>query len=168
MGPWVVRALRTVIVIALAGSIVVQLVLVAALWTETGGAPDGIDVALAAIGVLGVGALQVIGLCVWRLLTMARRGTVFSAAAFRYVDVVIGALVAGSVLVLGVAVVATSANHAEPGDAVAPGVVGFICGLALVVAGFALVVYVLRTLLAQAVALDAETRHLRSELDEVI
>ena len=36
--------------------------------------------------------------CVWRLLTMVRRGTVFSHAAFRYVDIVIGAIAAASVL----------------------------------------------------------------------
>jgi hypothetical protein len=46
--------------------------------------------------------------------------------------------------------------------------VGLICGLSLVVAGVALVVYVLRVLLAQAVALDSEAKHLQSELDEVI
>ncbi|MBT2535360.1 DUF2975 domain-containing protein [Arthrobacter sp. ISL-69] len=34
--------------------------------------------------------------CVWRLLTMVRRGTVFSHAAFRYVDVVTGAVAAAS------------------------------------------------------------------------
>ena len=39
---------------------------------------------------------------------------------------------------------------------------------ALVVAGVALLVYVLRVLLAQAVDLDSQTRRLRSELDEVI
>ena len=55
-----------------------------------------------------------------------------------------------------------------PGEAVAPGIVGLICGLSLVVAGVALVVLVLRMLLAQAVALDAEATHLKSELDEVI
>jgi hypothetical protein len=51
---------------------------------------------------------------------------------------------------------------------VAPGVVGLVCGAALVVAGVALVVYVQRMLLAQAVDRDAEARALQSELDEVI
>jgi hypothetical protein len=36
------------------------------------------------------------------------------------------------------------------------------------IAGVALVVLVMRTLLAQAVDRDAEAKHLRSELDEVI
>lgn len=51
---------------------------------------------------------------------------------------------------------------------VAPGVVGLACGAAVVVAEVALVVYVQRMLLAQAVARDAQARELQSELDEVI
>ena len=41
-------------------------------------------------------------------------------------------------------------------------------GASLIVAGMALVVLVLRMLLAQAVARDVEAHHLRAELDEVI
>ncbi|MFC5041829.1 DUF2975 domain-containing protein [Ornithinimicrobium kibberense] len=131
-------------------------------------AGEGFRTSLAVIAVLGILCLQVIAVCVWRLLTMAARGTVFSPASFRYVHIVIGAITAGSVLVLCVAVVARFANHAVEGDAVAPGMVGIISGLALVAAGVALLVYVMRTLLAQAVALDVQSRQLRSELDEVI
>lgn len=168
MSSWVVRTLRVVIAIALAGSVVVQVVMVALLWLDAQEAPSGIKVSLVVIGVLGVGTLQVIAACIWRLLTMAGHRTVFSHAAFRYVDVVIGAIASASVLTFGIAVVARFANHAVPEDEVAPGLVLLICGLALVVAGVALVVYVLRALLAQAVALDSEAKHLKSELDEVI
>lgn len=169
MGIWAVRTLRVVIAIALAGSLVVQLVMVASLWMSTGDTGrDGVMVSLVVIGVLAVGTLQVIAVCIWRLLTMVGCGTVFSRKSFRYVDAVIGAIATAAVLVIGVAVVARFANHATPGDEVAPGMVGLICGLALVVGGVALVVYVLRMLLAQAVALDSEARHLQSELDEVI
>ena len=168
MGQWAVTTLRVIIAIALVGSGVVQAVMVAALWVESDDGPTGIGVSLAVIGVLGVACLQVIAVCIWRLLTMVRRGTVFSPTSFRYVDGVIGAIATGAVLVLSVAVVARFANHSTPGDEVAPGIVGLICGLSLVVGGVALVVYVLRVLLAQAVALDSETKHLQSELDEVI
>lgn len=168
MSDWVIRALRAVIAVATAGSVVVQAAMVALLWLDTEAGPTGIGVSLVVLGVLGVGTLQVVAACIWRLLTMVRRGTVFSPAAFRYVDLVIGAIATASVLLIGVAVVARFANHATPEDAVAPGLVGLVCGFALVVAGVALVVYVLRALLAQAVALDAEARHLKSELDEVI
>jgi hypothetical protein len=165
---WVVLALRAVIAVALVGSVVVQVVLVPLLWMDMDGAEPWVRTSIATIWVLGVLSLQVTAVCIWRLLTMAARGTVFSARAFRYVDTVIGAISAGALLVLAVAVVARFANHAVPGDAVAPGVVALICGIALVVGGVALVVYVMRVLLAQAVALDTQTRQLRSELDEVI
>lgn len=168
MSSWVVRTLRVVIAVALAGSVVVQVVMVALLWLDTDEAPTGIGGSLVVIGVLGVGTLQVIAACICRLLTMVGRGTVFSRTAFRYVEIVIGAIVTASVLTFGIAAVARFANHAVPEDAVAPELVGLICGFALVLAGAALVVYVLRTLLAQAVALDSEAKHLKSELDEVI
>jgi hypothetical protein len=168
MSRWTVLTLRVIIAIALAGSLVVQAVMVALLWLDTDESPTGIQVALVVIGVLGVACLQAIAVCIWRLLTMVRRGTVFSHDSFRYVDGVIGATGTAAVLVLAVAVVARFANHSTAGDAVAPGIVGLICGLSLVVAGVALVVYVLRVLLAQAVALDREAKHLQSELDEVV
>lgn len=160
--------MRTVLVVALLGSLVVQAFLIALLWIDDDDGGTWMTTALVIIVVLGVLMLQVIAVCVWRLLTMAARGTVFSAASFRYVDTVIAAIATGAVLVLCIAVVARFANHAVPGDAVAPGIVGLISGLALVVAGVALLVYVLRVLLAQAVALDSRARDLRSELDEVI
>lgn len=168
MSRWAVRALRVVIAIALVGSLVVQLVLMPLLWVDLDDASVAVRAPLVGIGVLGVATLQVIGVCIWRLLTMVGRGTVFSPAAFRYVDIVIGAIATGAVLIFGVAVVARVSNRSTPGDEVAPGLVALICGLSLVTAGVALVVYVLRILLVQAVALDTEARHLQSELDEVI
>ncbi|WP_298888991.1 DUF2975 domain-containing protein [uncultured Serinicoccus sp.] len=168
MDRWVVRVLQGVIAVALLGSLVVQLVVVPLLWLDLEAAPPGIRTSLAVIGVLGVLTLQVVGVCVWRLLTMVSRHTVFSPAAFRWVDVAIGAIGTGALLLLALAVVARNANHAVTGDAVAPGVVGLVCGAALVVGGVALLVYVMRTLLAQAISLGAEARSLQSELDEVI
>lgn len=162
MGKLAVLALRVVIAIALAGSLVVQGVLVPLLWQDLEDAPAGVRVPFVVIVVLGIVTMQVTAVCIWRLLTMVRSGTVFSHSAFRYVDVVIGAIATASVLTFGLAVVLA------PGEAVAPGVVGLICGVSLVVAGVALIVLVLRMLLVQAVALDAEAKHLQSELDEVI
>ena len=54
-----------------------------------------------------------------------------------------------------------------PGQ-IAPGVVGLVCGAAWVLAGMALLVVVMRTLLAQAIARENEARMLRAELNEVI
>ena len=105
--------------------------------------------------------MQISAICVWQLLTMVRRGSVFSRAAFRYVDIVIGAVAAASVLMFLLAVLLA------PGDA-APEIVALICGASLVIAGVALIVLVLRMLLAQAVARETEAQQLRSELNEVI
>jgi hypothetical protein len=168
MNTVVVGALRVVIALALLGSLAVQGLMVPLIWTDLDGARTSVRVPFVVLVVLGVLALQVVGVCVWRLLTMVRRGTVFSFGAFRYVDVVIGALATGAVVVLGFAVLAAYSNRTTPGDEVAPGLVGLVCGLALVVAGVALLVYVMRTLLAQAVALDDETKQLQAELSEVI
>jgi membrane protease YdiL (CAAX protease family) len=168
MGNVAVLALRAVIALAFAGSLAVQLILVTLLWLDLTDAPGTVRVPLVVIVLLGIVTMQVTGVCIWRLLTMVRRGTVFSHAAFRYVDVVIGAIACASLLTFGIAAVAAHSNRTTPGDEVAPGVVALICGVALVVAGVALIVFVLRMLLVQAVALDSEARHLQSELDEVI
>ncbi|MFC4783960.1 DUF2975 domain-containing protein [Nocardioides sp. MAHUQ-72] len=168
MGVVAVRALKVIIAIALVGSVLVQCVMVPLIWLDMDDARPGIRVPFVAIVVLGVATLQVTGVCIWRLLTMVRRGTVFSHGAFRYVDTVIGAVATASVLTFAVAVLAAYSNRTTPGDQVAPGLVGLVCGASLVVAGVAVLVLVLRVLLVQAVALDAEARQLQSELDEVI
>jgi Protein of unknown function (DUF2975) len=163
MGKLTVLALRIVIAMVLAGSLFVQLWMVPLLSNDLveAGAPDGPRIALLVIVVLGIMCVQLTAVCVWRLLTMVRRGTVFSHGAFRFVDIVFGAIAAAAVLVFGIAVILA------PGD-VAPGIVLLICGAAVMVGGVALIVLVLRALLAQAVDRDAEAKKLRSELDEVI
>ncbi|WP_017198195.1 DUF2975 domain-containing protein [Arthrobacter sp. M2012083] len=163
MGKLTILALRIVIAMVLAGSLFVQVWMVPLLSADLveAGAPDGPRIALLAIVVLGILCVQVVAVCVWRLLTMVRRGTVFSHGAFRYVDIIFGAIAFAAVLVFGIAVILA------PGET-APGIVMLICGAALMTGGVALVVLVMRTLLIQAVARDVEAAQLRSELDEVI
>jgi hypothetical protein len=160
-----ILALRVVIAGGLVGSLFVQTVMVPLLAIDMRGAdPEvlALRTPLVVLIVLGIVTVQVVMVCVWRLLTMVRRGTVFSHGAFRYVDVVIGAVAVASLLLFGLGVLLA------PGEAVAPGVVLLIGGAAVLVAGIALVVLVMRTLLAQAVARDAEASSLQAELDEVI
>ncbi|MFI7446482.1 DUF2975 domain-containing protein [Nonomuraea sp. NPDC049714] len=165
MGKLTVLALRAVLAALGAGSVFVQAVMVPLLakdLEELGPEVAHLRVPFLTITLLGIVTVQVVLVCVWRLVTMVRRGTVFSHAAFRYVHIVIGAVVAAAVLMFALAVVLA------PGEAVAPGIVLLICGASLAIMGVALVVLVLRMLLAQAVARDVEAAQLQAELEEVI
>jgi DUF2975 family protein len=163
MGQLTVRALRVVLVVVLAGTVCIQAGMV---WVLVSGSdPEDGSLALTAMRVitlLGMVTVQVASVCVWRLVTMVRRGTVFSHAAFRYVDVVIGAIVAASLLWFAV----TAVN--APGQRDDPGVTIIMGGIGLAILGVALIVLVLRMLLAQAVARDGEAAQMQAELDEVI
>jgi hypothetical protein len=163
MGELTVRALRAVLVVVLAGTVFVQAGMV---WALAGGSDpeDGTLplTALRLITILGLVSVQVVLVCVGRLVTMVRRGTVFSHEAFRYVDVVIGAIVAAALVWFAV----TGIN--APGQRDDPGVSLIMGGIGVAILGVALIVLVLRMLLAQAVARDLEATRLRAELDQVI
>jgi hypothetical protein len=163
MGTMAVRALRAVLAVVLTGTVLVQALMV---WVLVSGSdPEDGSLPLTAlrvITILGLGTAQVALVCVWRLVTMVRRGTVFSHAAFRYVDVIIGAIVAAALVWFAV----TAVN--APGQRADPGVTLIMGGIGLAILGVALVVLVLRMLLAQAVARDVEAAQMQAELNEVI
>ena len=161
MGKLTVHALRAVLVLVLTGTVFVQVMMVVALATR----PDDGSLPLTAfrvIAILGIVSIQVAMVCVWRLVTMVRRGTVFSHAAFRYVDIIIGAIVGVALAWFAVTIVNA------PGQRDDPGVTLIMGGIGLAILGVALIVLVLRMLLAQAVARDGEAAQLQAELDEVI
>ncbi|WP_330346895.1 DUF2975 domain-containing protein [Streptomyces sp. NBC_00582] len=163
MGKLTVRALRAVLAVVLAGTVFVQALMV---WTlVSGNDPEDGTLPLTALRLLttlGMVAAQVALVCVWQLVTMVRRGTVFSHAAFRYVDGVIGAIVAAALVWFAV----TAVN--APGQRDDPGVTVIMGGIGMAILGVALIVLVLRMLLAQAVARDVEAVQMQAELDEVI
>lgn len=163
MGKLTLRALRLVLIVMLAGSVFVQAAMVWAL--ASGSDPEDASLPLTAfrvITILGMVSVQVALVCVWRLVTMVRRGTVFSHAAFRYVDIVIGAVVSAGLVWFA----ATAVN--APGQRDDPGVTVIMGGIGIAILGVALIVLVLRMLLAQAVARDVEAAQMRDELGEVI
>ncbi|MER5996718.1 DUF2975 domain-containing protein [Streptomyces viridosporus] len=163
MGKLTVGALRAVLVVMLAGTVFVQAGMVWAL--VTGSDPEDGSLPLTplrVITILGMVSVQVAVVCVWRLVSMVRRGTVFSHAAFRYVDIVIGAIVAAALVWFAV----TALN--APGQRDDPGVTLIMGGVGVAILGVALIVLVLRMLLAQAVARDVEAARMRAELAEVI
>jgi len=163
MGKLTVHALRAVLVVVLAGSVLIQAGMV---WVVASGRdPEDGSVRLTAlrlVTILGMVSVQVALVCVWRLVTMVRRGTVFSHAAFRYVDMMIGAIVAAALVWFTV----TAIN--APGQREDPGVTAIMGGIGVGILGVALIVLVLRMLLAQAVARDVEATQMQAELDEVI
>ncbi|MGW1624877.1 DUF2975 domain-containing protein [Streptomyces sp. NPDC002172] len=163
MGKLTVRALRAVLTLVLVGTALVQAMMV---WVLVSGSdPEDGTLPLTAfrlITILGMASAQVALVCVWRLVSMVRHGTVFSHAAFRYVDGVIGAIVAAALLWFAV----TAVN--APGQRDDPGVTLIMGGIGVAILGVALIVLVLRMLLAQAVARDVEAREMQAELDEVI
>ena len=163
MGKLAVRALRAVLVVVLAGTMLIQAGMVWALASGSDQEDGSLPLtALRVITILGMLSVQVALVCVWRLVTMVRRGTVFSHAAFRYVDWVIGAIVSAALVWLA----ATIIN--APGQRDDPGVTLIMGGIAVGILGVALLVLVLRMLLAQAVARDVEAAQMQAELDEVI
>ncbi|WP_406223583.1 DUF2975 domain-containing protein [Streptomyces canus] len=163
MGKLAVGALRVVLVVVLLGTVLVQALMV---WTLVSGRdPEDGSLPLTTlrvITILGMVSVQVAAVCVGRLVTMVRRGTVFSHAAFRYVDGVIGAIVAAALVWFAVTLVNAPGQRDDPGVTVIMG------GIGVAILGVALIVLVLRMLLAQAVALDVEATQMRAELDEVI
>jgi hypothetical protein len=162
MGKLAVRALRAVLVVVFAGTAFVQAGMVWALVSGSDPQDGSLRLTpLRVITILGMVAVQVALVCVWRLVTMVRRGTVFSHAAFRYVDGVIGAIVAAALVWFAV----TAVN--APGQRADPGVTLIMAGVGVAILGVALLVFVLRMLLAQAVARDVEAAQLQAELDQV-
>ena len=165
VGRSMVIAVRAVLAAALAGSVFVQVVMVPLMAIDLEESdPDAahLQVPFALLVVLMILTVQVTLVCVWRLVTMVRLGTLFSHDAFRYVDVMIGAAAAAAVLTFTLGVLLA------PGDAVPPGMVLLIGGAGVLAAGVGLIELVLRTLLAQAIRRDAEAHELQTELDAVI
>ncbi|GAA3477239.1 DUF2975 domain-containing protein [Streptomyces yanii] len=163
MGKLTVWALRAVLVVVFAGTVFVQAGMVWAL--VSGSDPEDGSLPLTplrVVTILGMVSVQVALVCVWRLVAMVRRGTVFSHAAFRYVDVMIGAIVAASLVWFAVTVLNAPGQRADPGVTVIMG------GVGVAILGVALMVLVLRMLLAQAVARDVEAAQMQAELDQVI
>ena len=163
MGKLTVAALRAVLMVVLAGTVLIQTLMV---WTLVSGndPEDGTLplTALRVITILGMVSVQVALVCVGRLVTMVRRGTVFSPAAFRYVDGVIGAIVAAALVWFAVTIVNAPGQRDDPGVTVIMG------GIGVAILGVALIVLVLRMLLAQAVARDVEAAQMQAELDQMI
>src|SRR3954466_13835210 len=81
---------------------------------------------------------------------------------FPVVDIMIGAIVAAALVWFAVTILNA------PGQRDDPGVTAIMGGIGVAILGVALLVLVMRMLLAQAVARDIEAARMRAELDGVI
>jgi hypothetical protein len=102
------------------------------------------------IAVVFLACAQAVLICVWRLLSMVRESSIFSEAAFAWVDVILGAIVLATVLVLG-SLIGLTVVQMVPPAAFILGVLGTVVG-----SGLALLVIVMRGLLRNASRLEQD------------
>ena len=77
MGKLAVHALRAVLAVVFVGTVLIQVLMV---WTLATKSDDGTLplTAFRLVTIVGLVSVEVALVCVWRLVTMVRRGTVFS------------------------------------------------------------------------------------------
>ncbi|MEU0355587.1 DUF2975 domain-containing protein [Streptomyces cyaneofuscatus] len=112
--------------------------------------------------ILGVACVQVALGAIWMLLAKVERDAIFTRAAFRWVDLIIGAAVVATLIALGAAVHLTFDTIPSPDDGMAAEG-ALLAALACVAVGaaFSMLMVIMRTLLGKAM-------DMRTELAEVI
>ncbi|WP_030836406.1 DUF2975 domain-containing protein [Streptomyces hygroscopicus] len=111
----------------------------------------------ATVAIVGVACVQVALVAMWMLLSMVRRGAIFTPLAFRWVDLIIGSSVVATLLATGVTTHLALADIPSPDDGME-----VISALAAATAGagvgaaFAMLVVIMRSLLRKATELQAE------------
>ena len=101
------------------------------------------------VAVLGLGCVQVVIVCTWKLLTLVEDDRIFSAASMVWVDAIVGAIAAAWLLLLGT-FIWSLVSEGLPG----PPLVLLLLLVAGAVVG--LLVVVMRALLQQATTLRAD------------
>jgi hypothetical protein len=156
--------LRVLLVLVFAGLVVGEVMsLPGQFLTDAAEAPEGfrpVYWVLLAASILGAVALQIVIVCVWRLLTLVRSDRIFSEQSFRWVDVIAWTIGLAWVVLGVVSVFLVSVLYLTP-QLRDPGLPILLVGATLIGAVVALVVLVLRALLRQAAAQ-------RAELEQVI
>jgi hypothetical protein len=98
---------------------------------------------------LEIACVQVVVVCIWRLLTLVRADRIFSQEAFRWVDVILGAMVAAWLLLAA----ATAYFLSKADD---PGTPILLLGMLLSGGVLILLMGVMRALLRQATTLRTD------------
>lgn len=110
---------------------------------------------LLAFSILEIVCLQVVIVCIWRLLGMVESDTIFSREAFAWVNGIVRAMAVGWVLLIGIAVYVSGYLYVTP-RLRDPGLPILLFGMVLVGGVVVLTMAVMRALLVQAAALRTE------------
>ncbi|WP_169053842.1 DUF2975 domain-containing protein [Agromyces sp. H66] len=94
--------------------------------------------------------IQVVNVCVWRLLSMVGEQNIFSTDAFRWVDVILGSIVVATLLIVVAFAILASAGVGNP-SIMLLGSLGVVVG-----SGLSFLVIVLRGLLRNAAQLQQD------------
>lgn len=153
MHPRVSRALKALIVVLLALLLASQILVIPEVARITAlRNPDVVQLEVPGIigAVLFLGLVEVTLVCVWFLLSLVQTDRIFRVEAFRYVNIILGALVAAGVLILA-AYLVILANRAVSLSLSLLAILGIVVSAAL-----ALLVVVLRGLLRKALELEQD------------
>ncbi|WP_194765105.1 DUF2975 domain-containing protein [Microbacterium sp. UFMG61] len=153
MHPRVSRALKALIVVLLALLLASQILVIPEVARITAlRNPDVVQLEVPGIigAVVFMALIEVTLVCVWFLLSLVQTDRIFRVEAFRYVDIILGALVAAGVLILASYLVIV-ANRAVSLSLSLLAILGVVVSAAL-----ALLVVVLRGLLRKALELEQD------------
>ncbi|NKF30651.1 DUF2975 domain-containing protein [Pseudomonas sp. BGM005] len=153
MHPRVSRALKALIVDLLALLLASQVLVIPEVARITAlRNPDVVQLEVPGIigAVVFIALIEVTLVCVWFLLSLVQTDRIFRVEAFRYVDIILGALVAAGVLILASYLVIV-ANRAVSLSLSLLAILGVVVSAAL-----ALLVVVLRGLLRKALELEQD------------
>lgn len=153
MQPRISRALKALIVLLLGLLVASQTLVIPAVARITAIRNPDVD-QLEVPGIIGavifIGLIEVTLVCVWFLLSLVQTDRIFRVEAFRYVDIILGALVAAGALIL-VSYVVIVGSRAVSLSLTLLAVLGIVVSAAL-----ALLVVVLRGLLRKALELEQD------------
>jgi len=153
MHPRVSRILKALIIVLLGLLLASQILVIPEVARIT--AIRNPDVAQLEIpGIIGavvfIGLIEVTLVCIWFLLSLVQEGRIFRVEAFRYVDIILGALIAAGAIIL-VSYVVIVASRAVSLSLSLLAVLGIVVSAAL-----ALLLVVLRGLLRKALELEQD------------
>ncbi|WGW12511.1 DUF2975 domain-containing protein [Saxibacter everestensis] len=155
MSHFAILALRALVILIGLGALILQLVLIFPVYANTVANESDVTILPVPYAVLGVAlavCVEVALVAVWVLLSMVRRGAIFTQRAFRWVDAIIVAGLAATVLVLAFGIHLIGVAMRDD----APGVIVFVGGAVMAGMAFVLLMVVMRGLLRSATALQSE------------